>query len=1194
MMSAATMSSVFRIVPLRIVLAMSLFAAAILAPGTETASGADDARWVHVPLYQSGSASKDSYRYRKVFSYTADKTPKAKSPINLTLPGQQPSDDTTIVADEESRFRIADSFRLESVFDAKQTGSLIAMTFDDTGQILASRENGPLLRMIDSNLDGLLDKTTIYCKAVKNCQGILSLGGRVFVVGEGPEGPGLYRLHDADQNGVIQIVDNGPRKDSGPANVASDEIKRLLKFNSKMVEHGAHGLTLGPDGLIYIVLGNLATVEKKAEKTSPYHGAYDGDLVQPRHQDPGGHARGVNGPGGTIIRTDPDGEMVETFAGGFRNPYDLAFNKQGDLITHDADMEWDEGLPWHRPTRVLHVAAGGEFGWRSGWAKWPSYYIDSLPATLATGGGSPAGMAVYNHFMYPTSLHNAMFVSDWATGRILVIRFTPSGASYKARSEVFLEGRPLNATDLAVGPDGWLYFCTGGRDTEGGIYRVVWKGNVPESITNLGTGIAAAIRQPQLNSAWARNRITQIRQQLGAQWGPKLVAIAKNTSAAAENRVRALDLMQLFGPAPSQELLIGLARDPNTSVRAKVAYYLGIHGTADSTAALTRLAADPDAGVGRHAIEAFTRSGQSIAIRLLAKALSSEDRHLSWAARRALERTPIEQWKQTILGTSNQRVFIQGAVALLTVEPSPESAALILDRSGQMMKQYLKDEDFVNLLRVMQLALLYATETDDELGPLTAQLAAEFPSRSAPINREVVRLLVHLQETSAKDRMISFLTSADQKITEKIHLAMHLVRLDVEWDKTQKNEILTFLEMARGVKGGKNLGRYIERSSMEFGARLTEQERLTVLAAGKQWPNAALASLARLSNKPNSETIPLLMKLDGQIEELDTEAAGRLQIGIVAILSQSGDPIAMAYLRGVFKTKPERRSSVAMGLAQDPNGENWPLLIESLPILDGVAAQEVLTRLTQSDRKANKPEAFRQVILRGLQLKRYGGKKAIALLEKWTGQSLSEPDEPIEAALAHWQKWFAEKYPHTPAATLPVDSQGNAWNYEQLLQYLTKGEGTKGSAVRGQFVFANAQCIKCHQHGNNGESIGPNLTNVSRRFQKKEILQSILFPSHVISDQYASKTILTVDGQTHSGMINQGPDGSMTILTPLGRKVTLSRDEIDLIAPSALSAMPEGLLNDLTLEQVADLFAYLNRSPAVSVSRRNTGQDTKK
>jgi putative heme-binding domain-containing protein len=128
-------------------------------------------------------------------------------------------------------------------------------------------------------------------------------------------------------------------------------------------------------------------------------------------------------------------------------------------------------------------------------------------------------------------------------------------------------------------------------------------------------------------------------------------------------------------------------------------------------------------------------------------------------------------------------------------------------------------------------------------------------------------------------------------------------------------------------------------------------------------------------------------------------------------------------------------------------------------------------------------------------------------------------------------------------------------------------------------VFVKAQCAKCHRFGERGEGVGPDLTTVSLRFQKKEILESILFPSQVISDQYASKSVLRVDGRTVWGIVAPQADGSLTVLQSDATKVRIAKEEIDTITPIKKSAMPEGLLNPLTLEEIADLFAYLNQPP---------------
>jgi putative heme-binding domain-containing protein len=109
---------------------------------------------------------------------------------------------------------------------------------------------------------------------------------------------------------------------------------------------------------------------------------------------------------------------------------------------------------------------------------------------------------------------------------------------------------------------------------------------------------------------------------------------------------------------------------------------------------------------------------------------------------------------------------------------------------------------------------------------------------------------------------------------------------------------------------------------------------------------------------------------------------------------------------------------------------------------------------------------------------------------------------------------------------------------------------------------------------------------VSQRFQRKEILESIVYPSHVVSDQYASHTVVA-NGRTYVGIAVRDGTEAVVVLTSDGEKVRLASDEIEDIQASSQSAMPEGLLNPLTLEQVADLFAYLASGPTASVAGRN-------
>src|SRR6185295_4235056 len=115
------------------------------------------------------------------------------------------------------------------------------------------------------------------------------------------------------------------------------------------------------DGLIYLVHGNNVVVPPTLAVSSPYR-RYQVDRLIPCPWDDRLFDGDVILPAGHILRTDRDGSRWELIAGGFRNPFDIAFNRDGEMFTFDADMEWDLGLPWYRPNRVNHIVPGGEFG----------------------------------------------------------------------------------------------------------------------------------------------------------------------------------------------------------------------------------------------------------------------------------------------------------------------------------------------------------------------------------------------------------------------------------------------------------------------------------------------------------------------------------------------------------------------------------------------------------------------------------------------------------------------------------------------------------------------------------------------------------------------------------------------------------------------------------------------------------------
>jgi putative heme-binding domain-containing protein len=216
-----------------------------------------------------------------------------------------------------------------------------------------------------------------------------------------------------------------------------------------------------------------------------------------------------------------------------------------------------------------------------------------------------------------------------------------------------------------------------------------------------------------------------------------------------------------------------------------------------------------------------------------------------------------------------------------------------------------------------------------------------------------------------------------------------------------------------------------------------------------------------------------------------------------------------------------------------------------------------------------------------------GGELATRLLEQWLGEAPYGPDTPLAQQLAAWQNWYANTFPNELPAELPKESQPNKWSFEELASYLESEDGKTGSPSRGAQVFQTAQCASCHRFDGRGESAGPDLTTVARRFTRKEILESIIHPNQVVSDQYASKIVIA-GGKTYVGIVAENADGSLVVLQADSQKVTLTAEDIEDVRDSKTSAMPEGLLNKLTLEQVADLFAYLMNATEPRVTGRSS------
>ena len=665
-----------------------------------------------------------------------------------------------------------------------------------------------------------------------------------------------------------------------------------------------------------------------------------------------------------------------------------------------------------------------------------------------------------------------------------------------------------------------------------------------------------------------------------------IAGVAYSNDNPSHYRTRAMDLMQLFGPVPSEDLVIELSRAESEVVRVRAARMMGLHPDERSAERLVAMLDDRDARVRRAACEAILRSGKlpETADPIL-PLLAEEDRTLAFVARRVMERMPTEKWREDVLASPDSRVSIVGMLALVNADPTEQTCMEVLERSSELMTEFLSDVDFVDTLRLCQVALHRGKIDPARVTSLRDQIAEEFPAGDNRMNHELIRLAAYLQADSVAERALEFIRG-DAPEVDRTYVAMCLQFLSHDWNAEQRFQILKYYENAANSAPNGALAMYLMNVTRDFAESLSEEDVRAILEQGAVWRNAALAAIYKLPRPIDDRTAEVLRNLDRKLSSQPQpgDVERRLRTGIIAMLATATNEESGSYLRELWRNEPERRAVVAMALAQNPDGENWDYLVRSLNVLEDQAADEVVKALRTVKVATDDPMAIRQLILLGVraQEQEHSFENVEKLLEHWTGM---QRPEKASTSMRPWQKWYGKTHPDRAPAQLPKGNESR-WDFDQLVNYLDSDSGKFGDPVHGRTAFNKAKCVDCHQFGDFGKSIGPSLSGISRRFSKREIIESILYPAHVVSDQYASKKVLTLDGRTLTGMVSQRDAETIELRDSNNRVTAISEREIDQILPSNSSIMPSGTLDNLTLQEISDLMAYLGVIPPLEVAAR--------
>ena len=591
--------------------------------------------------------------------------------------------------------RVPPGFRVELLRSAQEgEDSWISMSFDPRGRIVVGLDKVGVARLSPRDGDWGFERLD---DTLRHCRGVLCAYGGIYVAAT--DSKEFWRFRDS----------------AGDGRFADRVLLRSFDYRSRY-GHGQNQLVLGPDGMLYLVVGNDVSFPEGTSPESPYRSPQLDRLL------PDPHDAGQDDRVGYVLRTDAEGRDWVVVAGGFRNQVDVAFSPDGDMFTWDADMEWDVGQPWYRPTRLNHVVSGGEYGWRWGTAKWPPSYPDSLPPNLETGLASPTGLVFGQNSSFPEPFRRQLFMADWQHGRILAVTLVPDGASYAATDAVFAEGAPLNVCDMEFGPDGALYFITGGRGSQSGLYRIVATGPLPTD-----------------------------------------------------------------GSAPP---------------------------AVDPAAAVARLR--------RRALEKYHAGPREAAIDDLWPDLGSSDRWLRHAARVAIERQPLDSWRERARGEMSPLRRGEALLAWIRMAPPEERRDVV---HAVVSSQPCDDESVVLLwLRVLSIALARGLAVDADMPAVHSLLGRLDGHPAATVQRELVELRV---ATRSPNGVASVLRRLDQAASqeEQIHCVHALVRWDGPWTLAERRRVLRWFVSARSFTGGHLLKKILVRMQDDFLAGLTAAER---------------------------------------------------------------------------------------------------------------------------------------------------------------------------------------------------------------------------------------------------------------------------------------------------------------------------------------------------------------------------------
>ncbi len=895
---------------------------------------------------------------------------------------------------------------------------------------------------------------------------------------------------------------------------------------------------------------------------------------------------------GGIIRMRPDGTGLEIVCRGIRNVLDLAINAEDEMFTYDNTDEHN----WMG--RFTHMVDGGFYGY-------PYDFVPQKPYTLWRmadyGAGAACGTLAWNNEALPESHRGSFIPSDFGQRNLRRVAIRQKGGTFEeAANENLIVDPPAKFRPVGIHetPDGrGIYVCDWqeadikAQVSVGALWKLTWEKTEPQSRpawwvalasgkpgdvtrTDLLQGLHHPLREVRLTAQ------RELARRLPAT-APALQEILSSAEAGSRAKCHALWALGSEGVA-----LISTG-DKDPALRRQALRWLGENGKSpDAIQKVLPFLTSDDASLRRHAATALGRLGGSGEVPALLASLDQQDlfaRFASFTALNRIGRRNSSAWNAICGGLSSSNPAIsEGArfalrdtrdealvaslIALLPSGSSVAAAELLADISMRrpLRPEYwgihpalgappLKDEEWSATRRIFT---ALAGSLDDASAEVRTAVIGAFSGKAAlAANPEIVPALRRAAES-------------DPAVTVRIRaLGALALGSEAELACCEENAAMIAGLLVAGTTPAPVVESILQLSPRIPGDVLTDALVARFEKSGLDG-NLAKPLLTALAARKADAASPALIRAAAS----DSPLAAECVTALGAIASDR----SIAGLRSLRKDlAPERQPAVVAALAATRNSATIPDLI--------AAWQDESLRAVALDGLIDLPDVRAlDPLLAGLvspQIAlRERSRRSISTLGDQAWEQLKDRTTPLAPALVtELRVVFANRQEALDHPLLTPSTDASAKH--TVADYDAYALEHPGDPWRGQQVFHDASrtaCIACHAVGGHGSAIGPELDTIGSQFGRKALIESILYPSKTVRNGYEQVVIESTDGSTHLGAVRgEGPE-HLVLVDLAGKSKTLPKKSVKSRQPIPVSLMPEGVHAAWTLEEFADLIAYVS------------------